>query len=154
MKRTVEDRIFEATRVKLASRIRYRNLRQGVAQCAQKQNTPQTSLFLKAVQCFRNMVMNLDTDVLDKRFFRIISDNMPRDKGIALVQMAFTYAEIFDICANTPRRIRLGLSHGLDDILTVIWNNGKRRETSRIVIVAMADYIEACYEMSQNAALA
>lgn len=88
MKQTVEERIFEATRVRLASRIRYRNLQHGAAQRVQNQDAPQPDLFLKSVRCFRNMVRNLDADVLDKRFFRIISENLPHDKGVALIQMA------------------------------------------------------------------
>ena len=69
MRNTIEDRIFKATRVRLASRLRYRNLQCRIAQDAQNPNTQQADLFLKAVQCFRNMVRNLDADVIDKRFF-------------------------------------------------------------------------------------
>lgn len=147
MRKTIEDRLFEATRVRLASRLRYRNLQHGIAQDAQNPNTQQTDLFLKAAQCFRNMVRNLDADVLDKGFFRIISDNLPHDKGVSLIQMAFTYAEIFDMCSNGPRCARLRFSQGLDNILTAIWNNGMHRETCRIVIDVMVDYIEACYKL-------
>ena len=147
MKNAVEDRLFKAIRVRLASRIRYRNLQHGAAQGVQSQDEPQPDLFLKAVQCFRNMVRNLDADVLDKRFFRIISDNLAHDKGVVLIQMAFTYEEIFDMCSNKPRLTRLGLSSRLNNILTAIWNNKKYRETCRIVIDVMADYIEACHEM-------
>ena len=100
MKQTVEERIFEATRVRLASRIRYRNLQHGAAQRVQNQDAPQPDLFLKSVRRFRNMVRNLDADVLDKRFFRIISENLPHDKGVALIQMAFTYEEIFNMYSN------------------------------------------------------
>ena len=134
----------------MASSLRYRNLSHGVAQGVQNQNKPLANLFLKAVQCFRNMVRNLDADVLDKGFFRIISDNIPHDKGVALIQMAFTYAEIFDMYSNPPRHMMLRFSHGLDDILAAIWNNGKYRETCRIVIDVMADYIEACHEMHMS----
>ena len=151
MKQTVEERIFEATRVRLASRLRYRNLQHGAAQRVQNQDAPQPDLFLKSVRCFRNMVWNLDADVLDKRFFRIISENLPHDKGVALIQMAFTYAEIFDMVENAPRHMRLRFSQGLDSILTAIWNNGMHRETCRIVVDVMADYIEACYKMLQKA---
>ena len=147
MKKTVEDRLFEAFRVRLASRIRYRNLPQRVAQSAQNQDTPQTDLFLKDVQCFRNMVRNLDAEVLDKGFFHIISDNLPHDKGVALIQMAYTYVEIFDMYSNTPQHLRLRFSFGLDAILMAIWNNGKYREMCRIVIDVMTDYVEAFYEM-------
>ena len=151
MKQTFEDRIFEATRIRLASRIRYRNLQHVAAQGVQNQDKPQPDLFLKSVQCFRNMVRNLDADVLDTRFFRIISDNLPHDKGVALIQMAFTYAEIFDMCSNGPRCARLRFSRSLARILTAIWNNGKYRETCRIVIDVMADYIEACYKLHSAA---
>ena len=144
MKKTVEERLFKAFRVRLASRIRYHNL---LHRGAQNQDMPQTDLFLKAVQCFRNMVRNLDTDILDKGFFRIISDNLPHDKGVVLIQMAFTYAEIFYMYSNRTRRTRLRLSNDLDNVLTAIWNNGKYRETCRIVIDVMADYVEACHEM-------
>jgi len=147
MKQTVQERIFEATRVRLASRIRYRNLQHGAAQRVQNQDAPQPDLFLKSVRCFRNMVWNLDADVLDKRFFRIISENLPHDKGVALIQMAFTYAEIFDMVENAPRHMRLRFSQGLDSILTAIWNNGMHRETCRIVVDVMADYIEACHKL-------
>lgn len=147
MKKTVEDRIFEATRVRLASRIRYRNLQYVATQGVQNMDKQQLDLFLKAVQCFRNMVRNLDADVLDTRFFRIISDNLPHDKGVSLIQMAFTYAEIFDMCSNGPRCARLRFSQGLDNILTAIWKNGMHRETCRIVINVMVDYIEACYKL-------
>ena len=147
MKKTVEERIFEAIRIRLAYRIRYRNLLHGAAQSGQNQDTPRTDLFLKAVQCFRNMVRNLDADVLDKRFFRIISDNLPHDKGVALIQMAYTYEEIFDMCSNKPRPTRLRLSSRLDNVLMAIWNNGKYRETCRIVLDVMASYVEACREM-------
>lgn len=143
MRKTIEDRLFEATRVRLASRLRYRNLRQGVVQSVQSQNISQFDLFLKAVQCFRNMVRNIDADVLDKRFFRIVSDNLPHEKGVALIQMAFTYAEIFDMCSNRQRHSRLRFSQGLDNIIAAIWNNGMHRETCRIVVDVMADYIEA-----------
>lgn len=151
MRNTIEDRIFKATRVRLASRLRYRNLQCRIAQDAQNPNTQQADLFLKAVQCFRNMVRNLDADVIDKRFFRIISDNLPHDNGVALIQMAFTYEEIFDMYSNRPRRVRLRFSQGLDNSLTAIWNNGMHRETCRIVVDVMADYIEARYKMSQKA---
>ena len=147
MKKTVEDRLFEAFRVRLASRIRYRNLPQRVAQNTQNQDKPQTDLFLKDVQCFRDMVLTLDADVLDKGFFRIISDSLPHDKGVALIQMAYTYAEIFDMCSNTPQHLRLRFSLGLDDILMAIWNNGKYRAMCRIVIDVMTDYVEAFYKM-------
>ena len=151
MKQTVEERIFEATRVRLASRIRYRNLQHGAAQKVQNQDISQPDLFLKSVRCFRNMVRNLDADVLDKRFFRIISENLPHEKGVALIQMAFTYAEIFDMCSTGPRCLRLRFSNGLDNILMAIWNSGMHRETCRIVVDVMADYIEACYKMLQKA---
>ena len=151
MKKTVKDRIFEAMKIRLASRIRYRNLRHVAAQGVQNQGAPQSDLFLTAMQCFRNMVRNLDADVQAEGFFRIISDNLPHDKGVALIQMAYTYAEIFDMAENTPMRIRLRLSHGLDDILTAIWNNGKYREMCRIVIDVMVDYIEACYKLRSAA---
>ena len=154
MRNTIEDRIFKATRVRLASRLRYRNLQCRIAQDAQNPNTQQADLFLKAVQCFRNMVRNLDADVIDKRFFRIISDNLPHDNGVALIQMAFTYEEIFDMYSNRPRRVRLRFSQGLDNSLTAIWNNGMYRETCRIVVDVMADYIEARYKMSQKAIFA
>jgi len=147
MRKTVEDRIFEATRVRLASRIRYRNLQHVATQGVQNMDKPQPDLFLKAVQCFRNMVRNLDADVLDTRFFRIISDNLPTTKGVALIQMAFTYEEIYEMYSKKPRHIRLRLYNGLDNILTTIWNNGKFRETCRIVIDVMVDYVEACHEM-------
>lgn len=147
MKKTVEDRIFEATRVRLASRIRYRNLQHVATQVVQNMDKQQLDLFLKAVQCFRNMVRNLDADVLDKGFFCIISDNLPHDKWVSLIQMAFTYAEIFDMCSNGPRCARLRFSQGLDNILTAIWNNGMHRETCRIVIDVMADHIEACHKL-------
>ncbi len=149
MKKTVEDRIFEATRVMLASRLRYRNLQHGAAQGVQNQDTPQADLFLKAVQCFRNMVRNFDADIRDKRFFHIIVDNLPHNRGVALIQMAFTYAEIFDMTTNSPKSARLRLSSGLDFILTAIWNNSKYRERCRIVIDVMVDYIEACYNCTQ-----
>ena len=151
MKKTVENRIFEATRVRLASRLRYRNLQPGVAQSVQNQDTPNADLFLKATQFFRNMVRNFDADIRDKRFFRIIVDNLPHDRGVALIQMAFKYAEIFDMCSDRPKRSRLRFSHGLDSILTAIWNDGKHRETLRIVIDTMADYIEACYKLHSAA---
>lgn len=151
MKKTIEDRLFEATRVRLASRLRYRNLQHGIAQDAQNPNTQQTDLFLKAAQCFRNMVRNMDTDVLDTRFFRIISDNLPHDKGVALIQMAFTYAEIFDMCSNGPRCARLRFSRSLARILTAIWNNCTHRETCRIVVDVMADYIEAFHKLHMGA---
>jgi len=150
MKKTVEDRLFKAIRVRLASRIRYLNLPHRVAQNVQKQDKPSADLFLRTVQCFRNMVRNLDADVLDKGFFRIISDNLPHDKGVALIQMAFTYAEIFDMYSNKLRYTRLRLSNRLDSVLMAIWNNGKYRETCRIVIDVMADYIEACHEMHMS----
>ena len=146
-KKTVEDRLFKAIRARLASRIRYRNLQHGVAQSVQNQGKPQTDLFLRTVQCFRNMVRNLDADVLDKGFFRIISDNLPHDKGVVLIQTAFSYEEIFDMYSKKPRHARLRLSNSLDKVLTAIWNNGKYRETCRIVIDVMADYIQACYEL-------
>lgn len=151
MKKTVEDRIFEATRVRLASRVRYRNLQHVAAQGVQNQDKPQPDLFLKAVQCFRNMVWNLDADVLDTRFFRIISDNLPHDKGVALIQMAFTYEEIFNMYSNGPRHSRLRFSQGLDNIIAAIWNNGMHRETCRIVVDVMADYIEACHKLHMAA---
>ena len=154
MNKTVEDQIFEAIRVRLASRIRYRNLPQLVAQSVQNQDTPPADLFLKALQCFRNMVRNFDADVLDKGFFSIISDNLPHDKGETLIQKAFTYAEIFDMSSNTPRHIRLRLSNSLNKVLTVIWNNVKYRETCRIVIDVMADYVEACHKLHAKAILA
>lgn len=147
MKKTVEDRIFEATRVRLASRIRYRNLQHVATQGVQNMDKQQLDLFLKAVQCFRNMVRNLDADIRDKRFFHIIVDNLPHDRGVALIQKAFTYAEIFDMCSNGPRCARLRFSQGLDNILTAIWNNGMHRETCRIVIDVMADHIEACHKL-------
>lgn len=151
MKKTVADRIFEATRVRLASRLRYRNLQAGVAQGVQNQDKPQLDLFLKSVQCFRNMVRNFDADIRDKRFFRVISDNLPHDKGVALIQMAFTYAEIFDMTTNSPKSARLRFSQGLDNILTAIWNNGMHRETCRIVVDVMADYIEAFHKLQVGA---
>ena len=151
MKKTVEDRIFEATRVRLASRIRYRNLQHVAAQGVQNKDKPQPDLFLKAVQCFRNMVRNIDADVLDTRFFHIVSDNLPHDKGVALMQMAFTYEEIFNMYSSRSRRTRLRFSQDLDSILTAIWNNCTHRETCRIVVDVMADYIEVCYKMSQKA---
>ena len=147
MNKTVEDRLFEAIKVRLSSRIRYRNLPHRVAQGVQNHGTPRTDLFLKAVQCFRNTVRNLDADVLNKGFFRIISDNLPYGKGVALIQMAFTYEEIYEMYSKKPRHIRLRLYNGLDNILTTIWNNGKFRETCRIVIDVMVDYVEACHEM-------
>ena len=154
MRNTIEDRIFKATRVRLASRLRYRNLQCRIAQDAQNPNTQQADLFLKAVQCFRNMVRNLDADVIDKSFFRIISDNLPHDNGVALIQMAFTYEEIFDMYSNRTRRVRLRFSQGLDNSLTAIWNHGMHRETCRIVVDVMADHIEARYKMSQKATYA
>ena len=154
MKKTVEERLFKAIRVRLASRIRYRNLPQRVAQSVQNQGKPQTDLFLMAVQGFRNMVRNFDADVLDKGFFHIISANLPHDKGVALIQMAFTYAEIFDMYSNKLRHTRLRLSNRLDNVLMAIWNNGKYRETCRIVINVMADYIEACHKLHSKAILA
>ena len=151
MRKTIEDRLFEATRVRLASRLRYRNLQHGIAQDAQNPNTQQTDLFLKAAQCFRNMVRNMDTDVLDKGFFRIISDNLPHDKGVALMQMAFTYEEIFNMYSSRARRTRLRFSKDLDSILTAIWNNCTHRETCRIVVDVMADYIEAFHKLQVGA---
>ena len=151
MKQTVEERIFEATRVRLASRIRYRNLQHGAAQRVQNQDAPQPDLFLKSVRCFRNMVRNLDADVLDKRFFRIISENLPHDKGVALIQMAFTYEEILNMYSNWPRRTSLRFSQGLDSILAAIWNNDVHRETCKIVVDVMADHIEACHKLHMAA---
>ena len=154
MKKRIEDKLFKAIRVRLASRIRYRNLPQRVARNVQNQDKPSADLFLRAIQCFRNMVRNLDADVLDKGFFHIISDDLPHDRGVALIQMAFTYAEIFDMYSNKPRLKKLRFSHGLDDVLTAIWNNGKYREMCRIVIDVMADYVEACHELHAKAILA
>ena len=108
---------------------------------------PQPDLFLKAVQCFRNMVRNLDADVHAEGFFRIISDNLPHDKGVALMQMAFTYEEIFNMYSSRARRTRLRFFQDLDSILTAIWNNCTHRETCRIVVDVMADYIEAFHKL-------
>lgn len=151
MKKRIEDKLFKAIRVRLASRIRYRNLPHRVEQTLQNQDMPPADLFLSALRYFRNMVWNLDADVLDKRFFRIISDNLAHDKGVVLIQMAFTYEEIFDMCSNKPRLTRLRLTNSLDKVLTAIWNNGKYRETCRIVVDVMADYIEACYKLHSAA---
>ena len=151
MKQTVEERIFEATRIRLASRIRYRNLQHVATQGVQNMDKQQLDLFLKAVQCFRNMVRNLDADVLDKRFFRIISENLPHDKGVALMQMAFPYEEIFNMYSSRARRTRLRFSQDLDSILTAIWNNCTHRETCRIVVDVMADYIEAFQKLHVGA---
>ncbi len=110
---------------------------------AKFKNIEQNFLYGKILKYWGNMVKNYDGDCNDDDFFAIVRNCLDHDKGVELVETAYTADEIETMKQSRARNRRLDFSDPLDDILSVLWNNVSGRRKCRAVLDAMRTYLEA-----------
>ena len=108
---------------------------------AKFRQVPQAFLFKQLVRFWSNMVKNLRANVQDDDFFDTVRNCFDHDKGVELIEAAFTEAELKEMTARRSRRQRLDLSDGLDEVFQAIWNNESAREKCRIVLQSIGKYM-------------
>jgi len=101
----------------------------------------QTFLFRKMVGFWKNVVRNYRDDCSDDDFFDVVRDGVDHDKGVELIEAAYTGSEIESMEKARYRFRRLDLSDSLDDVFQSLWNNERMRWKCRVVLETLGDYM-------------
>ena len=104
---------------------------------------PQNFLFRKLLEYWGNMVRNYGENCRDDDFFAVANINFDHDRGVELIQVAYTANELEEMKNEKARYARLDFSDTLDDVLQVLWNHEDSRDKCREVLEAMREYMLA-----------
>ena len=104
---------------------------------------PQNFLFRKLLEYWGNMVRNYGESCRDDDFFAVANINFDHDRGVELIQVAYTANELEEMKKEKARYARLDFSDTLDDVLQVLWNHEDSRDKCREVLEAMREYMLA-----------
>ena len=104
---------------------------------------PQNFLFRKLLEYWGNMVRNYGESCRDDDFFAVANINFDHDRGVELIQVAYTANELEEMKNEKARYARLDFSDTLDDVLQVLWNHEDSRDKCREVLEAMREYMLA-----------
>ena len=104
---------------------------------------PQNFLFRKLLEYWGNMVRNYGENCRDDDFFAVANINFDHDRGVELIQVAYTANELEEMKKEKARYARLDFSDTLDDVLQVLWNHEDSRDKCREVLEAMREYMLA-----------
>ena len=104
---------------------------------------PQNFLYRRLLKHFGNMVKNFDEDCRDDDFFAVVRNCFDHDKGVELVEAAYSPAELDEMAKARSRASRLDLSDALDDVFCALWNHGGSRDKCRAVLDAALEYMKA-----------
>ena len=78
---------------------------------------PQNFLFRKLLEYWGNMVRNYGENCRDDDFFAVANINFDHDRGVELIQVAYTANELEEMKKEKARYARLDFSDTLDDVL-------------------------------------
>ena len=110
---------------------------------AKFKQVPQNFLFRKLLKYWGNMVQNYKDDCRDDDFFDIMRNCFDHDKGVELIEAAYTPEELEEMKHAKSRACRLDLEDALDDVFCALWNNDDTRDKCRAVLDAAREYMEA-----------
>ena len=106
-------------------------------------HVPQNFLFRQLLEYWGNMVRNYGENCRDDDFFAVANINFDHDRGVELIQVAYTANELEEMKNEKARYARLDFSDTLDDVLQVLWNHEDSRDKCREVLEAMREYMLA-----------
>ena len=109
---------------------------------AKFKQVPQNFLFRKLLKYWGNMVQNYKDDCRDDDFFDIMRNCFDYDKGVELIEAAYTPEELEEMKHAKSRACRLDLEDALDDVFCALWNNEETRDKCRAVLDAAREYME------------
>ena len=104
---------------------------------------PQNFLFHKLVEYWRNTVKNYRDGCNTSDFFDVVNNCFDHDRGVELIESAFTVMEIDYMQNSRARGSRLDLADSLNDIFRAIWNHEGMRKKCRFVLDAICDFMVA-----------
>ncbi|MBR4654404.1 MAG: ATP-binding protein [Kiritimatiellae bacterium] len=104
---------------------------------------PQDYLYKKLLTHWGNVVKNYKNDCRDDDFFDVVRNCFDHDKGVELIEAAYSPAELAEMAKVRARNCRLDLSDPLDDIFCALWNNEGARDKCRVVLDTVREYMEA-----------
>ena len=110
---------------------------------ARFKQVPQAYILKKLLGFWGNMVKNYPGDVKDDDFFGILRNCFDHDKAVELIETAYTPEEIKGMVEIRSRRNRLDLDDTLDNLFQCLWNQEKGRETCRVILQSIKDYMIA-----------
>ena len=113
---------------------------------------PQSFLFRKLLTYWGNMVRNYKGECRDNDFFDIVRNGFDHEKGVELIEAAYSKTEIEAMC-GLPRHRRLDLGNSLDDIFQSLWNNERSRSKCRAVLECICEYLLAGCDNNADDAL-
>ena len=113
---------------------------------------PQSFLFRKLLTYWGNMVRNYKGECRDNDFFDIVRNGFDHEKGVELIEAAYSKTEIEAMC-SLPRHRRLDLGNSLDDIFQALWNNERSRSKCRAVLECICEYLLASCDNNNDDAL-
>ena len=115
---------------------------------AQFKQVRQTFLFRQLLKYWGNMVKNFDYDCGDNDFFDVVYNNFDHDKGVELIEVAYTEKELNTMMHSKCRNRRLDFTDTLDDVFFALWNNEAVRDKCRAVLDAIREYMETDCEQT------
>ncbi|MBP5511434.1 MAG: ATP-binding protein [Kiritimatiellae bacterium] len=115
---------------------------------AQFKQVRQTFLFRQLLKYWGNMVKNFDYDCGDNDFFDVVYNNFDHDKGVELIEVAYTEKELNTMMHSKCRNRRLDFTDTLDDVFFALWNNEAGRDKCRAVLDAIREYMETDCEQT------
>ena len=104
---------------------------------------PQNFLFHKLVKFWRNTVKNYRDGCNTSDFFDVVNNCFDHDRGVELIEAAYTCIELEGMQTSGARGCRLDFSDSLDEIFRVIWNHENMRKKCRLVLNAICDFMIA-----------
>ena len=104
---------------------------------------PQTYLFHKLLGYWGNMVKNYEGRCFDDDFFEVLSNCLNHDRGVELIEAAYSARELDEMMQSRARYSRLDFSDTLDEMFCVLWNKDEKRKKCRAVLDAAREYLEA-----------
>ena len=110
---------------------------------ARFKQVPQNFLYRRLLKHFGNMVKNYNDDCRDDDFFAVVRNCFDHNKGVELIEAAYSPAELDEMAKARSRACRLDLSDPLDDVFCALWNNEGSRDKCRAVLDAARAYMEA-----------
>ncbi len=104
---------------------------------------PQSYLFHKLLGYWGNMVKNYEGRCFDDDFFEVLSNCFSHDRGVELIEAAYTPRELDEMMRSRSRYTRLDFSDTLEEMFCVLWNLDEKRKKCRAVLDAAREYMEA-----------
>ena len=95
---------------------------------------PQKFIVKSMIEFWGNMIKNLDENIVDDDFFDPVENVIPHDELVFMIQTIFSDDELNAMKENRERSARLDFGEGNTDLLMELWNNGKYRKKTRLLM--------------------